>query len=276
MNGFKFSTFRLGSDEFILVLPTYDEKEAEDFTLMVGNDLNEKMQVFGVDWISMHKAIIPYGKEPVTINWVLKDIYLALEKSQNTYEEPSILPDWADKLIDTMIHRTCKTLEQLRTAKALALTDEVSGLPNHRAAEFFLEDRLLRYEHANEPFSLLFVDGDNLKQYNTLNYQRGNLMIRELGAIIVSSVRQGDQVARWLSGDEFMVILPGADRSIAKQVGERLRYNVENITASWAFPVTVSIGVGCCPEDGKTADMLLSRVEEANISAKLGGKNQVY
>ena len=126
-----------------------------------------------------------------------------------------------------------------------------------------------------EPFSILFIDGDNLKQYNTLSYQRGNLMIRDLGRLIADQLRRGDFLARWFSGDEFLVILPRADRAEALRVGERLRSKVEKTTRKWPFPITISVGVATYPIDGSTMEELLVKAEKANALAKKEGKNKV-
>ena len=82
-------------------------------------------------------------------------------------------------------------------------------------------------------------------------------------------------MARWFSGDEFLIVLPGADRQKALHVGERLRLLVEKTTKDWLFPITISVGVASFPEDGKTLEALLRKAEEANALAKKCGKNQV-
>jgi diguanylate cyclase (GGDEF)-like protein len=118
------------------------------------------------------------------------------------------------------------------------------------------------------------IDGDNLKAYNEYGYQRGNEMIRDLGELLTAVVRPVDRVARWLSGDEYLVLLPGADLTIARNVGERLRAAVENGTRRW-LPVTVSVGAASCPRDATTAAELLATVEERGLASKRAGKNKV-
>src|SRR5690606_19598442 len=100
-------------------------------------------------------------------------------------------------------------------------------------------------------------------------------MIRKLGEILASQLRRGDFLARWFSGDEFLVVLPGADRFEAFRIGERLRVLVEETTKDWLFPITISVGMASFPEDGNTLEALLQKAEEANALAKKAGKNQV-
>ena len=120
------------------------------------------------------------------------------------------------------------------------------------------------------------MDGDNLRQYNDeLGYKAGNEMIRRLGASISGAAAPEDTVTRWLSGDEFMISLPGTDRKRAVEKANSICAAVKKKSARWPFPVTVSIGVVTCPEDGFDIELLLAKVEKANNSAKKMGKNQV-
>ena len=139
-----------------------------------------------------------------------------------------------------------------------------------------MEEELAGFSRNDRPFSILLVDGDRLKEYNsTLGYQAGNEMIRDLGGAIVRAVRDGDFVGRWLMGDEFLVVLRRTSRKIAYGVAERIRRTVMESSKKWPLPITVSIGVASCPEDGRTSETLVEAAEKANAAAKLGGRNRV-
>mgnify|MGYP001431208377 CR=1 FL=1 len=273
----RIAAFRIGDGEFVMVLPEKTQAEAENLATEIGILFREK-----ASWHSVPNAEIrtgtatygEYGKNGASVSTILKAAYLALADCRYA-EFPMHLPIWAEKLIDHMVERVYETLDLLDEAFNLALNDEISGLPNYRAAELFLEQMLEEYRRYGEPCSLLLIDGDNLKQYNLLGYQRGNRMIRELADLLKNGLRHSDRVARWLSGDEFLVFLQNADRHFALQVGERLRAAVEEGSKDWPFPVTISVGVASCPEDGVTAEELLAKAEEANYAAKQRGKNQV-
>ncbi len=268
------TAFRTGGDEFILILPTYDKASAEN----LANDLRKQFRSIaikqGVLGAGLHTVTIPYNEKGISAHQLIKAVRLGLSHG-NTPNAPTSLPKWADQLIDHMIDRVCETLNLLHYTRFLALHDEISGLPNHRAAEMFIADALQNYHLNKRPFSLLFIDGDNLKQYNNLGYQQGNEMIRNLATVISNSLRQNDLIARWLSGDEFIVVLPNTESSQAYQIGERLRSAVERETRDWIFPVTISVGVANCPESGTTVEMLLAKAESAVTFAKRAGKNQV-
>ncbi|HPT88370.1 MAG TPA: GGDEF domain-containing protein [Bacillota bacterium] len=268
------TAFRTGGDEFILILPNFDKNSAEN----LANDLRKQFRSLaikqGVLGTGLHTVTIPYNEKGISAHQLIKAVRLGLADG-NTLNPPARLPKWADQLIDNMIDRVCETLNLLHYTRFLALHDEISGLPNHRAAEMFIADALQNYHLNKKPFSLLFIDGDNLKQYNNLGYQQGNQMIRNLATVISNSLHHNDLIARWLSGDEFIVVLPNTECSHAFQVGERLRAAVEKATSDWIFPVTISIGVANCPENGTTIETLLAKAESAVTFAKRAGKNQV-
>jgi GGDEF domain-containing protein len=108
-----------------------------------------------------------------------------------------------------------------------AYTDVISGLPNMKAALLNLEQTLQISITDCNPFSLLLIDGDNIRLYNTINYATGDGMIRDMSAVFKNNLRPNDFVARWRTGDEFIVILPDTPVEGAKIIGERFRLAVK-------------------------------------------------
>jgi len=185
------------------------------------------------------------------------------------------LPRWADHMIEYLLARVKDTVHLLQKSNSLALNDEISQLPNHRAATLYLKDVFEEYCMNQTKFSILFVDGDNLKRYNDYGYHCGNEMIRNLGELITSSIRHSDRVFRWLSGDEFLIVLKDISKKTAYIMAERIRNHVEKATKSWRYPVTVSIGVANCPIDGTDMNTVLDKAVSSNRQAKKSGKNCV-
>jgi diguanylate cyclase (GGDEF)-like protein len=182
---------------------------------------------------------------------------------------------WVESLLGWFIRRLNDTVDAFRLTHVMAMTDQVSGLPNRRAAQARLEALLDEHRERGTAFAVLFVDGDRLKAYNEeLGYEAGNEMISAVGGILAAAVREGDFVSRWLSGDEFLVLLPGARSNAAYAVGERLRDAVAHGSTAWALPVTVSVGVSACPEHGVTADDLVRAAAAASQRAKDRGRNR--
>lgn len=156
-----------------------------------------------------------------------------------------------------------------------AYTDLISGLPNLRAALLTMDQALQESTINRKTFSLLLIDADNLRAYNSINYAAGDQMIRDISAVFKSHLRPNDFVARWRSGDEFMVILPDTPSESAKIIGEIFRLAVKEASQMWRFSVTVSIGIASYPTHGDDINSLIDKAESANKRAKDQGKDQV-
>ena len=180
-----------------------------------------------------------------------------------------------DTLIRTLVQRVVESGKLLSEAQHLAMTDPMTGLPNYRALESWL-DAMLRPGLPPAEFSLLLVDGDSLKTFNDmLGYEAADDYIRRLGALLVDNVRQVDRVARWRTGDEFMLILADTSRAEAVHVAERIRSAVEALSTTLPLPATVSIGIATCPSDAADPTSLIKAAESACHRAKRAGKNAV-
>ena len=131
-----------------------------------------------------------------------------------------------------------------------AYTDAISRLPNMKAALLNMEQTLQNSISNKQPFSVLLIDGDNIRAYNNINYAVGDEMIRKMSAVFMNNLRPNDFVARWRSGDEFVVILPDTPIESAKIIGERFRLALKEASKSWLFPTTISIGIAAYPIHG--------------------------
>jgi len=271
----KLSAYRYGGDEFLLIFPGKDKLNINELTKEINSVLKEKMLEYGVEYAGIRTAAWFYNEKITSVNELLKNSSLVMAKSRTDKEIISEIPEWADDLIEKMLFRVKDTLQLLQEVNTLAMNDEISGLPNHRAATLHLNEVFEEYNVLKKPFTILFIDGDNLKKYNNIGYEYGNKMIRDLSTLITEALRHDDKVFRWLSGDEFVVTLRDTNRDIAFKVAERIRAYVEEKTEEWQYPITVSIGLANCPEDGVKLDQIISKSEAANAFAKRTGKNRV-
>jgi len=265
---------RISNQDFVLIYPGRTRAEAEELASQLKAKISTNLEKAGFDGHIYHDYIMSYGEEGKDPTAFLRLLFLSQINSTHGEEEGEFVSSIKSLIVNLSEH-IYQSYGLLSQAHSLALSDDISGLPNHRAAESILEEKLNKSIEAQEPFSILFIDGDNLKQYNHLSYQRGNLMIRHLAELLAGQLRKNDFLARWFSGDEFLAVLPGADRQEAFRIGERLRSVVETATKHWPIPVTISIGMASYPEDGSSMEELLRKAEEANFLAKSRGKNQV-
>lgn len=260
----RLSLYRLGGDEFCAII----RGDAGDAARLL-----QALSASGGAPPFKH-SVVELSPESGSSSEAFIDIWLPLEHGLQTragsQEDP--LRHVARRLVE----QVKETLEQLKASRRMAHTDDVSGLPNQRAARYIMREHLARYKETGRKLSLLFVDGDNLRKYNdNLGYGPGNEMIRRLGSVLSGATLPGELVARWLSGDEFMVILPGYGKKEAIDKAESLCKSVREESESWIYPTTVSVGVATFPDDDDDLESLLSKVEEANSKAKALGRDRV-
>ncbi len=170
--------------------------------------------------------------------------------------------------------------ENYQRSLSLALTDELTGLYNRRYLIAHLDELIGRVNHDHVNAAILLFDIDHFKQVNdTYGHAAGDDALRELASRTMSSVRSVDLVAR-LGGEEFVVVMPDTDSTIATAVAERLRSAVARQpfivgAGSVKVAVTVSIGVTAAAGDGDCRERLLKRADDALYAAKTAGRNRV-
>ncbi len=271
----KSAIFRISPNEYILMLPGMPLEEAGPLIGRLNDAFLGLVRGRALQDAPLVTRKVAYSQAIPHVSHLIKWSNKSWAKPDYTQELGFDDADWTNTLIERTMNNFLENLTLLREVDAMSHSDDISKLPNHRAAAICLNRLIHEYKSMHRHFSILFIDGDNLKRYNQLGYKKGNLMIEGLARIIKSSLREHEQVFRWLSGDEFLVCLPGTDLPIAMKVGERIRCAVESGTLDWTFPVTVSVGVANCPQDGTNADALILRAEVANGIAKNNGKNLV-
>ena len=132
-------------------------------------------------------------------------------------------------------------------------------------------------EHGGKPMSLMMLDIDYFKQVNdTHGHAAGDSVLRELVGRISYNLRSFDTVARF-GGEEFVVVMPDTNVTIACVVAERLRVDIEGHGFSIngaADQMTISIGVAAALEAGDNLMALLKRADDALYHAKNVERNR--
>ena len=161
-----------------------------------------------------------------------------------------------------------------------ALTDALTGLPNHRAIMDQFNKELDRARRYGRPFSLLFFDADRFKHVNdTYGHAAGDAVLSQIGERASRALRGGDTLGRF-GGEEFVILLPEADANEASIVAERIRVDIASglmatSEVEGGIAMTVSIGLVSYPTDGASEKDLLSQADEAMYVSKRLGRNQV-
>jgi len=165
---------------------------------------------------------------------------------------------------------------------AVSRTDPLTGLFNRSQLFVTLEQEVSRTRRSDRGFCVLMIDLDGLKSVNdSMGHLRGDEVLRALGTVVRHSIRAVDSAYRY-GGDEFVVVLPETDIVGAFVVGEKIRSGSEDLALSLATAVggpdpftSVSIGLVSHPEDGLTAEELMTAADRAMYQAKELGKNQI-
>lgn len=159
--------------------------------------------------------------------------------------------------------------------KAQAVTDALTGLYNRRYFEEYLKKEVTRALRQHQPFSIIGLDLDHLKQINDKHgHAFGDLAIKTVAEVLKRNARSIDTAAR-MGGEEFNVILPGVDSSGAMIAAERIRKALENEKLDVIDHVTASIGVATFLEHSDSIEDIMELTDQAMYQSKRNGRNQV-
>ncbi len=163
--------------------------------------------------------------------------------------------------------------------RKLSITDGLTELFNHRHIHELLHEEFERTKRSGEPMAVVMMDLDRFKQVNdTYGHPTGDVILYETAQILQETVREIDMVGRY-GGEEFIVILPGADEEDAHHFAERVRQAVaDHVYRDEAKEVrmTVSGGAASFPTEGVDhPDLLIKRADEALYAAKQGGRDRI-
>lgn len=158
-----------------------------------------------------------------------------------------------------------------------AVTDELTGLANHRRFQELLRaeiDQVRRYHHS---LGLIMLDIDDFKLINdTYGHQQGDAVLRAVAQVVQAISRDADSPARY-GGEEMALILPHTDLDGAHAIAERVRSAIEELRVPRAdgqgtLRATVSLGVASTTEGDQNA--LVADADSALYEAKRQGKNR--
>jgi len=156
----------------------------------------------------------------------------------------------------------------------LAHYDSLTGLPNRSLLADRVSLALSRMERSGETLALIFLDLDRFKNVNdSLGHRIGDELLIQVAQRLKEVLREEDTVSR-LGGDEFILVLPGADAEGAAHVAEKVLkvlsrpYQIEQ----YELAVTPSMGIAMYPSDGDNYDILSKCADTAMYRAKQSGR----
>jgi diguanylate cyclase (GGDEF)-like protein len=168
---------------------------------------------------------------------------------------------------------------RIAEAERLSQTDDLTKLHNARYLRQFLLNEIRRARRYGSSVAALFLDLDDFKQINDEHgHLVGSHVLMEIAAVILSSIRDTDAVARY-GGDEFVIVLPDTGTELAGQVAERIRHRItrHNFTGGrrLQLSLTASFGVAAFPKHASSPQQLIACADTAMYEAKAANKNCV-
>jgi len=168
-------------------------------------------------------------------------------------------------------------LMEYEKLKQEAFVDALTGIGNRRYGEMTLTTRVYELHTHGIPFGLLFLDIDRFKEVNDRHgHKTGDDVLVMVAKSIATALRKIDVVARW-GGEEFVVVLPGANGAVLAAVAERMRMLIEKsflMTGAGRLQVTISIGATLSRPDD-TVMSAVGRADRLMYHSKQAGRNRV-
>ena len=172
-------------------------------------------------------------------------------------------------------YKTLREKENLEEeVRRLSVTDDLTGLYNHRHFFKTLEAELARLRRQKTSLSLMMFDLDNFKSYNDLyGHLEGDKVLKKIGEIVSHSIRYNVDSGYRYGGDEFAVLLIGASVGQAIAIAERIRSFIEQ--AEFLKKTTVSIGLSEY-RDPLDLEGFVKSADDAMYIAKHSGGNRLH
>jgi diguanylate cyclase (GGDEF)-like protein len=176
------------------------------------------------------------------------------------------------RMLATALSAALVQRDLLRRLEHLSMSDALTGLGNRRAFDEALEAEMARARRAGGWMGVVILDVDHFKQFNDRHgHQAGDDALVTVARVLAQEARAEDRACR-IGGEEFALLLPGADDVAAAAVAERVRRAVETAAAE---PANVTVSLGVAASRGVDARGLLESADARLYVAKAAGRNRV-
>lgn len=279
-------SMQLSNSRNIEMLAGYAPVPSAGWGVVTQRTLNATLSGMNQQMLSVAKYSFPFFLLIMFVVWVMSKWISRplwqLARSAESLDKPNMNAQIAS------IHAWYFEASQLRRAllRGLAglnkkmgklsmenITDPLTGLINRRGMQATLNE----WEAERQPFSVIMCDIDHFKQVNdTFGHAVGDQVLQFVAKHMLESSREGDLVCR-VGGEEFMLLLPNTDLSLAKNAAERLRLRIAgDVCPSIGQAVTLSFGVSSWIPGQASITEVTNSADLALYSAKKAGRNRVH
>jgi diguanylate cyclase (GGDEF)-like protein len=224
---------------------------------------------------SARAATLTYGAVPLTMGRGGIGVALLERAGPRTFsaEELALVSQFGH----LVLQQTAEARETHKLRRSAEL-DALTGMLNRNAIDHALSQAFLEAHKQDKALAVLFVDVDGFKQVNdTHGHACGDQCLRHLAEVLIRALRPGDLLGRY-GGEEFLVLLPGPGDDQAREIGERIRLQIEESATEWQgkrVKLTVSVGVATRLAHEHAPTQALERADRALYAAKHEGRNRV-
>ena len=179
--------------------------------------------------------------------------------------------------LEFMVRTSSINLEnEAEKYKSLAMKDHLTGLPNRRYIDTYLDLKMKEYKTFDLPFGIAFIDIDHFKVVNdTYGHDVGDEVLKMLARTYVNSTRGNDLIGRW-GGEEFLAVFTNCQENVLASLINKIRMLVEHSTIKindTELNVTISIGATMIKPDD-TLESIIKRADALMYKSKEDGRNR--
>jgi len=248
--------------------------EEEPFNIVISD-----IKLPGIDGLSLIKKIKEKSPETDIISitgYVSKYSYTDVIKNgaSDFITKPFVVDEMEAKLNRIIRERNIKNeLKELnKELLKLSINDDLTGLHNRRHFYAKLKEEIIRARRQLRSLSLIMFDLDNFKKYNdTHGHIEGDRLLKNVGKVILLSIRNNVDSGFRYGGDEFTIIIPEANQKQTIMISERMLQSCKNINPR---PINISMGLAEL-KDEHDVETLVACADKAMYKAKASEKNKI-
>lgn len=181
--------------------------------------------------------------------------------------------------LELISQQTRQFIDQQAKIKEFSIRDSLTGLYNRGYLDETIRREISRVTRRGSSLGVILIDLDHFKTVqDTYGHTAADEVLKEVGQRLAARIRDADIACRY-GGDAFVLVMPDTSFRATHQRADSLRL----LAKTWTFTVngrtlaapTLSCGLACFPQDGKTGQAVLQAAEEALIRAKQKGRDRV-